>query len=759
MVTRIDKAGVVSTGSTTERDLEDRFSEVVNVKDYGAKGDGTTDDTAAIQAAVDTEAGRIFLPAGRYKMDSIVYVWPDSSNMVIEGEAGTVLLPRENNAFYVRGTETEDENDPWAGTALNSPPDYSSGDTNYETASAHGFVVGDFVWLMSSRNAFEASASATTDDWTLGNGTQGAPNLHFGEIIRVKTVPTTTTFSTYSPPVFQSLNYPANGGQIPSTWASGSETTSAVRKLTMVQNVHIRDINVEVQRHKDSVTTATQKNCDVFKFWRCYACSVENCHVDFVTAYDPDDESGLDDLWKDYGFRGAAVKWHKSLDCSANNITVLRGAWAQDAETMNGRETEYNSNFAMANYQFNTFVAIGGQTCGPTGCKVLNGSQAVDFTYSDGYNGSGPSIFCYADNCVVEGQQKTGMTTHPGCYGTRFTNNTIKNARTGIMNRAPFTTITGNIMSFDVSNDQILVDEDTVGVSLYQGWARNAAITGNTFKGFHVGVAISDRGSDVDEQFTNVNATITGNSFFDCSRGVWRQVYSGSEKYPDTTALPPASIVISGNTFRNLYDFGICFDGISIDSDSTGEYLNGSNVTIQGNTFDTWTGSPPDTGEIGFEWGGILLRRIKDFTISGNSLHEPKASGITISECQNGTITGNSVRISDTRGGQAFGMNLDETTKNISVAGNSLRSNTVTPGSGGYTETAFGIYINEDAENINLSDNIIDNFRTRVNTNFINNQIIMWNLPTGSSEPAGLFLGQLWVDTNDNYIRIRREEP
>jgi hypothetical protein len=56
--------------------MADRYNDVINVKDWGAKGDGTTDDTDALWSAViyayssASRGATIFFPAGTYRLNS-----------------------------------------------------------------------------------------------------------------------------------------------------------------------------------------------------------------------------------------------------------------------------------------------------------------------------------------------------------------------------------------------------------------------------------------------------------------------------------------------------------------------------------------------------------------------------------------------------------------------------------------------------------------------------------------------------------------
>jgi len=56
-----------AAGTTTARNLVTRMADVVNVKDFGAVGNGIVDDTAAIQAAINHKKNAILLiPSGTY---------------------------------------------------------------------------------------------------------------------------------------------------------------------------------------------------------------------------------------------------------------------------------------------------------------------------------------------------------------------------------------------------------------------------------------------------------------------------------------------------------------------------------------------------------------------------------------------------------------------------------------------------------------------------------------------------------------------
>lgn len=61
-----------------------------NVKMYGAKGDGVTDDTAAIQSAINT-GGTIFLPAGTYRVTNKITIPATVSEIHGEGRKNTVV--------------------------------------------------------------------------------------------------------------------------------------------------------------------------------------------------------------------------------------------------------------------------------------------------------------------------------------------------------------------------------------------------------------------------------------------------------------------------------------------------------------------------------------------------------------------------------------------------------------------------------------------------------------------------------------------
>jgi hypothetical protein len=101
---------VLATGSTASRTLGNRFAETVNVKDFGAVGDGVANDTAAINAAAayvtSIGGGILYFPRGTYLKDGN-YSYYTNVSFVGEHKTSTIVRARsytDSNSGVVLGS-------------------------------------------------------------------------------------------------------------------------------------------------------------------------------------------------------------------------------------------------------------------------------------------------------------------------------------------------------------------------------------------------------------------------------------------------------------------------------------------------------------------------------------------------------------------------------------------------------------------------------------------------------------------------------
>jgi hypothetical protein len=83
--------------------VEAKLAQTVSVKDFGAVGDGVTDDSAAIQAAI-TAASRVYFPAGNYLCNFTVksgsYLYGDgNSNTILTGFTADPVISNDAGAI------------------------------------------------------------------------------------------------------------------------------------------------------------------------------------------------------------------------------------------------------------------------------------------------------------------------------------------------------------------------------------------------------------------------------------------------------------------------------------------------------------------------------------------------------------------------------------------------------------------------------------------------------------------------------------
>ena len=118
-------------------------SDTVNAKNYGATGDGVTDDTTSIQNAINASVGKsLFIPSGTYVVSSAISI---PSNSTIRMASDAILdysgVSQAAGANLKRVIEIFGS----VSSTVNLTSDVSLGDTTITVSSTAGYSVGDTV--------------------------------------------------------------------------------------------------------------------------------------------------------------------------------------------------------------------------------------------------------------------------------------------------------------------------------------------------------------------------------------------------------------------------------------------------------------------------------------------------------------------------------------------------------------------------------------------------------------------------------------
>lgn len=145
------------------KDASGFFSQYVDVRDFGAQGDGINDDTAAIRAARDEAhlKGKIlYFSEGTYLLSGSIQLY---SNMHLIGNNATLIKKAAITQFITA--------------------DVAEGDTVISVEDASKYTVGEdcYVGLVDTSNYLDTSAKITAIDATNNTVTIASYNRHYKE--------------------------------------------------------------------------------------------------------------------------------------------------------------------------------------------------------------------------------------------------------------------------------------------------------------------------------------------------------------------------------------------------------------------------------------------------------------------------------------------------------------------------------------------------------------------------------------------------
>jgi len=169
--TPISTTGITHNDSGTDYTLSTFLQNrnVVNVKDFGAVGDGVTDDTAAFNSARDHGISlggvNIFVPAGEYVLNNfdiesnnIVFIGASSGGAYGDVDLATKLIPHTSATYVVRLKNNSAEQSGFKDIQFKGTSEYGlfidSGNTILDNVVIQGFQYGCVIADGANNNLF-----------------------------------------------------------------------------------------------------------------------------------------------------------------------------------------------------------------------------------------------------------------------------------------------------------------------------------------------------------------------------------------------------------------------------------------------------------------------------------------------------------------------------------------------------------------------------------------------------------------------------
>lgn len=223
----------------------------VNVKDYGAVGDGTTDDTTAMQAAITavaTTGQGLYVPAGTYKITSALTstghlnMFGDGDKSIISFSAATIA----GSGLTVSGSLTQIQN-------ISSA---SAGNLSVVFASAPSLAIGDIFCIYSTDLWNSIRSYYYSGEWCECRGTSGSTAYLSNPLYDSYTAANVTVYKMNSKAVsFRDLRF------------VGGANSQGLLKIQFCDNPYLENVS------------AYNENYQAIEFDRCYRVYVSNSNI------------------------------------------------------------------------------------------------------------------------------------------------------------------------------------------------------------------------------------------------------------------------------------------------------------------------------------------------------------------------------------------------------------------------------------------------------------------------------------------------